>query len=192
MERANRWRGVALAAVGLFAGSILGPPVVQAATNLVTIQGSGSTHKAKVNGTGELMVNGETRPLPPASSWFATEDVAGAAALPPTGVVLLTGPVSSPIDVTSVSISLEPGVTSGSADIRLMAAHVPSTATSCAGAIFDGTLWHLPDVTAGAPFAESFPTPLQLRPASGTKACLFAHNLFGSTVTVNAVGFIGG
>ncbi len=192
MEHASRWRGVALVAAGLFAGSILGPPVVQAATSLVTIQGSGSTHKAKVNGAGELMVNGETRPLPPASDWFASQDVAGVGALSLTGAVLLIGPVSSPIDVTSVSISLEPEVTSGSADIRLLAGHVAGSATSCAGATFGGTLWHLPDVTAAAPFTESFPTPLQLRPASGTKVCLFAHNLIGSTVTVNAVGFLGG
>jgi hypothetical protein len=46
MERANRWRGAALAAIGLLAGSILGPPAVQAATGLVTIQGAGSTVNA--------------------------------------------------------------------------------------------------------------------------------------------------
>jgi hypothetical protein len=192
MEHANRWRGVALLAVGLLAGSILGPPVVQAATSLVTIQGAGSTHKAKVDSAGELMVNGESRPLAPATPWRASQDVAGSNNLPPTGVVLLIGPKSAPIDVTSVAISLEPGVTSGSADIRLMAAHVPSTATNCNGAIFDGTLWHIPDVTAGTPFTASFPTPLQWTAPAGTKACLFAHNLFGSTVTVNAVGFLGG
>lgn len=191
MEYANRWRGVALVAGGLFVGSILGPPVVQAATSLVTIQGAGSTHKAKVNSAGELMVNGAARPLAPASPWFASQDVAGAGSLPPTGVVLLFGPTSSPIDVSSVSISSEPGVTSGSADIRLMAAHVSGSATNCADATFDGTLWHVPDATAGTPFTESFPTPLQWKPPPGTKACLFAHNLLGSTVTVNAVGFFG-
>ncbi len=134
MERTNRWRGVALVASGLFVGSILGPPAVQAvqaATGLVTIQGAGSTHKAKVNGAGELRVNGEARPLAPASPWFSSEDVPFSAPFP--GILLL-GPTSSTLDVTSVSMSLGPGVTSGSADIRLAAAHVPSTATSCAGA----------------------------------------------------------
>jgi hypothetical protein len=192
MKGANRWRGAALLAIGLFAGSILGPPVVQTATSLVTIQGAGSTHKAKVDSAGELMIKGETRPLAPATPWRASQDVAGANNFPPTGVVLLIGPTAAPINVTSVAISLEPGVTSGSADIRLMAAHVPSTATDCSGATFDGTLWHVPDVTAGTPFTESFPTPLQWTAPVGTKACLFAHNLLGSTVTVNAVGFLGG
>ena len=77
-------------------------------------------------------------------------------------------------------------------EIGEMAAHVPGTATSCTGATFDTTLWHIPDVTSAAPFTESFPTPLQWTPPAGTKACLFAHNLGGPTVTVNAVGFVGG
>jgi len=192
MERENRWRGVALVAAGLFAGSVFGPPLVQAATGLVTIQGAGSSHKAKVNSSGQLMVNGQTQPLPPASPWRASEDVAGAAAFPPTGVVLLTGPSSAPIDISSVSISFESGVPTGFADVRLMAAHVSSAATSCGSATFDTTLWHIPDATAGTtPFTESFPTPLQWRPPPGTKACLFAHNFLGSKVTVNAVGFLG-
>lgn len=191
MERRNQWAGVALVASGLFVGSVFGPPLVQAATGLVTIQGAGSSHRAKVDGSGELMVNGDVRPLPPASPWRASQDVAGSNAFPPTGVVLLVGPASSPIDISSVSISFEPGVTTGSADIRLMGAHVPGAATSCAGATFDTTLWHIPNATAGTPFTESFPTPLQWSPPPGTRACLFAHNLLGSTVTVNAVGFVG-
>jgi hypothetical protein len=191
MEGANRWRSVALIAAGLFVGSILGPPLVQAATSLVTIQGAGSTNKAKVNSSGQLLVSGVARPLAPAATWFASEDVAGSGSLFG-GAVLLTGPTSSPIDVTSVSISLQPGATSGSADIRLIAENVSGTATSCSGATFDATLWHVPNVTAGTPFTESFPAPLQWHPASGTKTCLFAHNLAGSTVTVNASGFLGG
>jgi hypothetical protein len=63
MERINRWRGVALVAAGLFAGSVFGPPLVQAATGLVTIQGADSSHKARVDGSGELMVNGQARLL---------------------------------------------------------------------------------------------------------------------------------
>jgi hypothetical protein len=189
MERTNRWRGVALVASGLFVGSILGPPVVQAATSLVTIEGAGSTNKAKVNSAGELKVNGEARPLAPASPWFASEDVPGSAPFLDT---LLLGPTSSTLDVTSVSMSLGFGVTSGSADIRVVAAHVPSTATSCAGAVYDKTLWHVPDLTPAAPFTESFPTPLQYTPVANTKTCLFAGNGNVSTATVNAVGFLGG
>ena len=197
MNAANRWRGVALLAIGLTAGSILGPPIVQAATkaatSLVTIQGAGGTHKAKVDAAGNVMVNGQTRPLAPERTWSATEDVPGAANIPPTGVVLLTGPTSAPIDLTSLAISFTPAtVSNGPADVRLMAAHVPNSATNCNGATFDKTLWHVPDITDGTLFTESFPTPLQWAAPSGTKACLFAHNLLGSTVTVNASGFIGG
>lgn len=137
------------------------------------------------------MVNGQARLLPPASPWSASEDVAGSNAFPPAGVVLLTGPASSPINISSVSISFGPDVASGFADIRLMAAHVPGAATSCTSATFDRTLWHIPDATPGTPFAESFPTLLQWSPPPGTKACLFAHNLLGATVTVNAAGFLG-
>jgi len=192
MEHANRWRSAALVAVALLTGSILGPPAVQAATGLITIQGAGSTHKAKVNSAGELMVNATARPLPPASPWRASEDVPESTSLPPAGVVLLVGPKSAPIDISSVSISFQFLASDVFADIRLMAAHVPATATSCAGATFDTTLWHIPDATSAVPFTESFPTPLQWKPPAGTKACLFAHNLGGPTVTVNAVGFSGG
>lgn len=58
MQFKDRWRTVALVAGSLLAGSLVGPPLVQAATaGLVTIQGAKSTNQAKVNSTGELSVN---------------------------------------------------------------------------------------------------------------------------------------
>jgi hypothetical protein len=58
MQMTSRWRTAALVAAALFAGSIIGPPLVQAATaSLVTIQGPGGTNKASVNSTGQLSVN---------------------------------------------------------------------------------------------------------------------------------------
>jgi hypothetical protein len=58
MELKDRWRTVALVAGSLLAGSLIGPPLVQAATaSLVTIQGAKSTNQAKVSSTGELSVN---------------------------------------------------------------------------------------------------------------------------------------
>jgi hypothetical protein len=55
MNVAHRWRTVALVAAALFAGSVIGPPLVQAATaGLVTIQGSGGTNKANVTKAGQL------------------------------------------------------------------------------------------------------------------------------------------
>lgn len=58
MQAAEKWRTAALVAVALLAGSVIGPPLVQAATaGIVTIQGSGSSHRAKVSSTGQLSVN---------------------------------------------------------------------------------------------------------------------------------------
>ncbi len=58
MQVAARWRTAALIAAALFAGSIIGPPLVQAATaGLVTIQGANSTNQAQVNASGQLSVN---------------------------------------------------------------------------------------------------------------------------------------
>ncbi len=51
------WRVAGLLALGMLVGYVIGPPIVQAATSLVTIQGAGSTHKAKVDSTGRLLVN---------------------------------------------------------------------------------------------------------------------------------------
>jgi len=86
MELASRWRGVALVAVGLFTGSILGLPVVQSATSLVTIQRSGSTHQAKVNGAGELMCVPKT--LSTSCDQAILVDQAADASLPSYAVVL--------------------------------------------------------------------------------------------------------
>ena len=58
MQLTDTWRTAALVATALLAGSIIGPPLVQAATTgIVTIQGSGSSHRAKVSSTGQLSVN---------------------------------------------------------------------------------------------------------------------------------------
>ena len=52
-------RVVGLVVVGILAGAILGPPVVQAATSLVTIKGAGTNNKAKVTGRGALKIDTE-------------------------------------------------------------------------------------------------------------------------------------
>lgn len=53
------WRVAGLLALGILVGYVVGPPIVQAASSLVTIQGGGSTHKAKVDASGRLLVNTE-------------------------------------------------------------------------------------------------------------------------------------
>lgn len=76
MQVKNNWRTVALVTVSLLAGSVLGPPLVQAAVQatagLVTIQGAKSTNKARVSGTGELSVNPNLKQTP-AGQLLATE-----------------------------------------------------------------------------------------------------------------------
>ena len=63
MQFKDRWRTVALVAGSLLAGSLVGPPLVQAATaGLVTIQGAKSTNQAKVSSTGRTV--GQPEPDP--------------------------------------------------------------------------------------------------------------------------------
>jgi hypothetical protein len=57
--RSKRLRIVGLVAAAMIAGYLIGPPVVEAATSLVTIQGAGSNHKARVSSAGRLLIDSE-------------------------------------------------------------------------------------------------------------------------------------
>ena len=58
MKVSNRWRMATLLAGALLAGTIIGPPIVQAATaSLIRIEGGGSSHLATVSNSGQLSVN---------------------------------------------------------------------------------------------------------------------------------------
>jgi hypothetical protein len=149
-----------------------------------------AANKAKVDGTGKLQVavNGTAgaRPVAPATPWFATIFV------PPGATVLLEGPRTSPINVTSLSASLSSvAAADDTAQFSLLAEHVPGSATTCANPLYDATLWFTPRLTASAPLVVSFPTPLQLTPPAGTKGCLFAQlAVSNTTVVFNASGFV--
>lgn len=54
-----RKRFVAWVALGILIGAVVGPPMVKAATQLVTIKGAGSNNKAKVTGQGAFKVDTE-------------------------------------------------------------------------------------------------------------------------------------
>jgi hypothetical protein len=139
------------------------------------------------DGAGYVTVDGTVsgRSAAPASPWSALATVG-------TGDTLIVGPSLSPINVTSLSISTDAPTGSG-VGVYLDGAHVPSSATSCAGATFDGTLWRILDLGDGVtPLSFSFPTPLQFKPPANTKACLFAYTTTTSLTTMNAVGFYGG
>jgi hypothetical protein len=59
MKRLPSVKVIALVVAAGTVGYIVGPPVAAAVTSLVTIKGAGSTNKAKVNGTGQLLVDTE-------------------------------------------------------------------------------------------------------------------------------------
>lgn len=59
MEGRRRLRLAGLVLVGGILGYLIGPPIVHAATDLVTIKGAGSTNRARVDSTGRLQVNTE-------------------------------------------------------------------------------------------------------------------------------------
>ena len=59
MNISNRFAVVGMVLAAGVAGYLVGPPLVQAATSLVTIQGAGSTNRAKVTSSGRLRVDTE-------------------------------------------------------------------------------------------------------------------------------------
>jgi hypothetical protein len=187
---------IACLALVLASGGVSFATITATGSSVNIVDPVTAANKAKVDsagklevgdGSGPLTVDGTVsgRPAAPASPWRASEDIQGT-------FIFIAGPSSSPIDLTSVSISTD-AASGGGLNVFLDGAHVPSTATSCNGATLDGTIWHLRDLGDGlTPFSFAFPTPLQWTPPSGTKACLAANASTSSTTTMNAVGFYGG
>jgi hypothetical protein len=174
--------GTALAATGTIV-NIADPTT---ASNVAHVDATGRLEVG--DGSGPLTIDGTVsgRPAAPASPWRSSQDIQGG------GFTFIAGPSSSPIDVTSLSISTDASTGAG-VEVFLEAAHVPSTATSCSGATTDGTIWHIRDLGDGVtPVSFALPTPLQWRPPSNTKACLAAQTSTSSLTTMNAVGFYGG
>jgi len=148
-----------------------------------------AANKAKVDSSGKLQVavNGTAgaRPVAPATPWFIDS------AVHTTERVLLAGPSGSPINMTSLSLSLFDNVEpTDKAIVELQAFHVPGSATACTEDTQDGVVWRIARLTATTPLAVSFPTPLQIKPPAGTRACLYAAVGLNS-VAINASGFMG-
>ena len=145
-----------------------------------------AANKAKVDTSGKLQVavNGTAGARPVAPAGRHSEPYS------PSDTIALVGPKASPINVTSLSFSLSSSAAAdATTSVQLLAYHVPSAATTCASATFDNVLWVIPRLTS-APFAVSFPTPLQLVPPVGTKGCLVVFNFGANAVDVNASGFV--
>jgi hypothetical protein len=192
---------VAIAALFVLAGvglaSLLSPLVGTAlatAGQIVNVSDPANANTAKVDsagklyvgdGAGPLSVDGTvaSRPAAPASPWSASLDIPGT-------LTRITGPSVSPINVTSLSLSID---TSGSGIQVILAGFlVPSSATSCNTTGFGPTLWEIRDAGDGVtPLSFTFPTPLQFKPPANTKACLYAYT-DAPSITLNAVGFYGG
>ena len=188
-----------LAGVGL--GSLLSPLVGSALATVgqtVNISDhSGSAFFAKVSsdgklavgdGAGPLSVDGTvaSRPAAPASPWRFSGVIHS-----PNGA-FIAGPSASPINLTSLSVSTNAPSGSG-VQVSLLGRHVPSSASSCNGSIFDAFIWEIVDAGDGVtPVSFTFPTPLQFKPPANTKACLFAAASTNTPTVLNAVGFYGG
>jgi len=194
-----------LAGIGL--GGLLSPLVGDALATVGSVTNisdhSSSAYFAKVDsggrlavgdGSGPLTVDGTVagRPAAPTTPWRASEDFDLGHSFPG---VPIAGPSSSPINITSLSISTDATPTGAGVDAYLFGAHVASSATSCDGATQDLTLWHIRDLGDGTtPLSFSFPTPLQWKAPANTKACLLVYGgaAAGFPSTMNAVGFLGG
>ena len=74
----------------------------------------------------------------------------------------------------------------------LSSVQVPSSATNCVGVGSNTAIWRIDDLGDGStPQMFTFPTPLQLKPASGSKVCLFVGTSTVGSTWVDAVGFYG-
>jgi hypothetical protein len=147
------------------------------------------------DGSGALTVDGAVRPQAPSAPWSAH-------AVAPTGssgyyVPLLLGPTSTAVNVTSLSITIDgPGY----GEWALYAYSAPASSTSVASCNvlygpYRTVLWEAVSISAGVPAYPAFPTPLQYRPATGTKTCLMIETPFESDSRdagfVSASGFYG-
>lgn len=145
-----------------------------------------AAHRLQVgDGAGPLTVDGSlnARPSAPTLPFHFSQDTNG------NSFTVWVGPSSVPIDLTNLTISLKSGT---GADLFMYqyAATADGTACDLAGG-FQGTVYHIPNVSNAAPVVISFPTPLVVRPAAGHKICLVGIALGGPIAVANGSGFFG-
>ena len=133
--------------------------------------GVDSSNRLKVgDGSGALTVDGTVtgRPAPPSSPWarFTT--------LGTTLQAGMAGPTASAIDITNATISVSSLSSPGTVvrSVAFWAVTVPGTATYCTPYESSGLVYRVDNIHEAAAVVLTFPTPLQLRPASGKKVCL--------------------
>ena len=182
-----------LAGVGL--GNLLSPLVGSALATVGSTTNisdhSASAYFAKVDSSGALKttaaVTGKVSPAAPASPWSFLQDIAGAQ---PPGVPV-AGPSTTPINLTSLTITTHAASGEGIQTI-LTSVQIPSSATNCGFPGSNTAIWRIDDLGDGStPQTFTFPTPLQLKPASGSKVCLLVGTSEVGSTWVDAVGFYG-
>jgi hypothetical protein len=208
MERQRRFTGrqITTMVVAAMLAVVAAPVGAMAATGqLINIADPGNAtqvahvdaggHLEVGDGSGALTVDGTIRPQAPAAPWSAQ-------AVAPNGssgyyVPLLLGPTSTAVNVTSLSITIDgPGY----GEWALYAYSAPASSTSVASCnvlygSYRAVLWEAVSISAGVPAYLTFPTPLQYRPVTGTKACLMIETPYESDASdagfVSAGGFYG-
>jgi hypothetical protein len=104
MERTKRSRTVGLVLIAGLLGYLIGPPIVEAASTIVTIKGAGTTHRAKVSRAGRLRVDTEASRVLIGNASVTT--VPGGVHLLKEGTATTSGP--GPGVVTAVVLDVPP------------------------------------------------------------------------------------
>jgi hypothetical protein len=134
-----------------------------------------------------VAINGSVRTLAPASPWsYATDGYLKGQA------VLLAGPTSSAISVTSLTASEASNETALN-EIFLYGDSVPASTKTCPPQESSGAkvVWTIQSINQTTPVQTSFPTPLQYRAAAGQKACLYLSVFGGSYMVADVSGYTG-
>jgi hypothetical protein len=152
------WRVAGLLALGILVGYVVGPPIVQAASSLVTIQGAGSTHKARVDASGRLSVNTEAS-VTKANQLLTTEAAAGSAVVafsfPTCPGGMYTIPAGKALIITGVNFYMA-AAGPGSHQLLLQ---VGPAATPCGSFVAAGLAGDTDVVTYNQAFHPGIPVP---------------------------------
>lgn len=131
------------------------------------------------DGSGALTVDGTVVVGSPSSAWYATANLGTDPA------AALAGPTTSPIDLTSLTVS---GAATGDEFVALEAYQVSTTATTCINPASTEIVWRSGQHDV-APQSVSFPTPLRVKPQTGHKLCLVAYT--NGFAQFSASGYLG-
>jgi hypothetical protein len=113
MQVSRRWRTASLVAGALLIGSLIGPPLAQAASAaLVRIEGANSTHVAAVSKSGQLSVNAGLSTTPAGQVKVALASPANTVVVTTVGLTCAAGgvykvPAGKALIITSVNFDLD-------------------------------------------------------------------------------------